>query len=531
MCNLPKAISVLLTVRNKETVQINDDMWHNIELEPFLVEESTEYIKKVLGSMKITDAQIKIILELIGDKNEVIPFHLNKVVSILRNKIGSLEKALEKIRNSKDWLRNGFYDAFVKNKMVDRIFKFLPYFDPDTIDLSLLAEMIGQEENDDWEVALKGLEKDYIFKINADREEISVHRLLQKELSLYYEKKLKNKEITEIWEQFTKKLNENFKIEDLDSRAFEKVPYTHANRLIQTDWFKNQFPDSEIKAEIFMKMGTFFEQNNPIIVNYYSLAQIRIPKIDPERAKECFLKTLEIRKNLYKDNHPLKVQAYNLVGNAYRTSKDFDRALKYLKKALDMNSRLDIGDNQFQIVAHLSLGLVHYDMKEFDEALDQLNIALKIQRELTTDNIKALFIIYRAIGETCLSLKEPKPERAKECFLEILKLTEKLYTGDHPHKVQAYNSVGKACRESRDFKCALENLEKALDMNSKLKINPLQRDTHISFGEVYANLKEFDKALEHYNTALEIQQKHCTEDNELLANLNEAIGYCKFMQR
>jgi len=47
VCNLPEAISVLVTVRNKDTLQLNDDEWHNIELGPS--EESTECIQKVPG--------------------------------------------------------------------------------------------------------------------------------------------------------------------------------------------------------------------------------------------------------------------------------------------------------------------------------------------------------------------------------------------------------------------------------------------------------------------------------------------------
>jgi len=52
-----------------------------------------------------------------------------------------------------------FYGGFVGNTMVLIILEYIPYFDPDSIDLSLLAEMIDQEENDAWDKALKGLEK------------------------------------------------------------------------------------------------------------------------------------------------------------------------------------------------------------------------------------------------------------------------------------------------------------------------------------------------------------------------------------
>ncbi len=79
-------------------------------------------------------------------------------------------------------------------------------------------------------------------------------------------------------------------MKDIVSWSTEQVPYTHANRLIDTDWFgdSNQFPDSEIKASIFEKMGYFFNRNQPIMEKYFSLDKTRIPnKTFPERTKEC----------------------------------------------------------------------------------------------------------------------------------------------------------------------------------------------------------------------------------------------------
>lgn len=119
---------------------------------------------------------------MLGDSNGVIPFNLNKVVSILVKSRQPIDKFLDTIKQHPEkWMRIEFYDEFMKNAVVANNLRFIPYFDPDSIDLSLLGEIIGQEEDDSWDEALDELEKNFLVKINAE-DKLSVHRLMQKEL-------------------------------------------------------------------------------------------------------------------------------------------------------------------------------------------------------------------------------------------------------------------------------------------------------------------------------------------------------------
>jgi len=518
VCNLPEAISVLVTVRNKDTVQINDDEWYNIELGPFSSEESTEYIQKVLGgSSKIKDEQIKEILDMIGDdmKREVIPFHLNKVVTLLKNRFGSFEKSLNTIRNSKKWLtRNDFYDEFMKIEIVEKIFKYIPYFDPDSIDLSLLAEMIDQEENDDWDKALQRLETDFIVKVNEDRKGISVHRLLQKELSLYFEKKFENKEINEIRQRFTEIIDNNLKMEYIVSGASEQVPYTHADRLIQTNWFQDPdlFPDSEKKAIFFEKLGFFFSLNEPL---NYNLADTGIPNIFPKRAKECFLKTLNIRETLDENPLPVKVSTYNDIGRVCYELGELDFASENLEKGLRMNSDLGIPFNYVQLETHYISGKVYLALEKFNEALEQFKKAFKIKETLGFKDDKLLADLYKNIG--IANFKINQMVIAKKCFTKTLEIRKKLYHEGHLETVQTYNLIGRTCLALEEFDCASDNLKKALVMNSNFNIpfNPYLLESHFLSGSVYIALKKFEEASEQFNEACNMKGKPGINNFEL----------------
>ncbi len=256
--NLHKDISVLVTVKKKETVQREigdgDIQWYNHELKPFSLNESKKYILDKLKD-KISEPQIKIILEKIG-KNEAIPFHLNKVVSILLTPFQPIEKSVETIIQQPDkWVQTAFFDGFMGNTMVSSILEYIPYFDPDSIDLNLLAAMIDPKENEEFFKALEILEKNVLIK-NEENREISVHRLLQNELTEYFKVKLKVGKINQVRIRFTEVIEAKFEINDFYSRNLKSMPFAHADRLIQKDWF-DELQDNEIKAKLFKKMGIF----------------------------------------------------------------------------------------------------------------------------------------------------------------------------------------------------------------------------------------------------------------------------------
>ncbi len=286
----------------------DQDTAHFKELEPFSVKEATDYIVNALENRqrRIIQADIDRIFKILEVDKVVIPFNLNKVVSIILNSYQPIGTILETIKQrSKEWLQIEFYDGFMGNAVSAKILEYFPYFDPDSIDLSLLAVVIDQDEDAKWNEALQALEKNLLIKINVDNRELSVHRLLQNELSEYFKLKLTVDKKEEILKRLTEVVEAKIENEDLDSCNFKNVPYTHADRLIKTDWF-NKSPDCEIKARLFQKMGIFCCQ-----------IQYRLPKSS-------------------------LLQETGLIP----TKIDFSKTLVYMNKALEMRERLFIGDHQ-----------------------------------------------------------------------------------------------------------------------------------------------------------------------------------------
>ena len=282
ICNRPESIIVVTTARNKKTIR--EDEVLIIQLEPFSRDEAINYVIQVLSENKIKREDIEELVEIVGDKNEVIPFNLNKVVSLLSKlSLKTVGERLIDIKNiPKLWLQTKFYEDFMKNKTIAKILEFIPYFDPDSINIKLLAFMIGHDttisyyENSTFDDALSELLKNLLIKQSEDGEQISVHRLLQKDLSEYF-KNSENKETTR--ETFIERIDDNFSNANDGNWCNEYNTHLHAislveKKIIETNIEKNNQINKK-KASIFYKLGSYYQD----IQSKHQLALINSQKL------------------------------------------------------------------------------------------------------------------------------------------------------------------------------------------------------------------------------------------------------------
>ena len=412
ICNRPKNISVLTTVRNKDIIQ--DDTVLPIELEPFSIDEATVYLVQVLGENKVGREKTVELVEIVGESTEVIPFNLNKVVSILSEPIlGVFKKKRMEVfkKNPKLWLQTQFYKRLVKNETTAKILEFIPYFDPDSIDIKLLALVIGSDGVDSLEDSLGELLNNLMIKENENGDQISVHRLTQKDLSEYF-KSSENKENNR--KRFIKIIDEKLSgaKDKSDIWSDKHNAHIHAislvdKKIITTD-LENDVQINEMKMRIFSKLARYFRE----VQSMNDLA-LRNGK-----------NALEIRERLYHGDHPNKASSYNNIGTVYRAVGDLTSSLEYHRKALDMRGRLYPDDHQ-------------------DKAASCNNIGF----------------VYRAMGDLTNSL---------EYHRKALDMRERLYPDDHPDKASSYNNIGSVYRAIGDLTNSLEYRRKALDFNLKI---------------------------------------------------------------
>ena len=102
--------------------------------------------------------------------------------------------------------------------------------------------------------------------------------------------------LDQIQTRFTEIVEVNFEYADLSSCNYKNIPYAHADRLVQTDWFK-QCPDSEIKARLLDKMR--WHQLAQLALKYNRMGIMCRTKEDSTQALKYYNKSFEVLERLY----------------------------------------------------------------------------------------------------------------------------------------------------------------------------------------------------------------------------------------
>jgi tetratricopeptide (TPR) repeat protein len=509
----PESISVLTTVRNKDTIQ--DDTVLPIELEPFSIDEATVYLVQVLGENKVGREKTVELVEIVGESTEVIPFNLNKVVSILSEPIlGVFKKKRMEVfkKNPKLWLQTQFYKRLVKNETTAKILEFIPYFDPDSIDIELLALVIGSDGVDSLEDSLGELINNFVVKQNENGDQISVHRLTQKDLIEYF-KSSENKENNR--KRFIKIIDEKFSgaKDKSDIWSDKHNAHMHAISLVDkkiiTADLENDVQINEMKMRIFSKLARYFRE----VQSKNDLA-LRNGK-----------NALEIRERLYHGDHPDKASSYNNIGTVYREMGDLKNSLEYHRKALDIQERLYPSDHKSKAKSYNNVGCVYRAMGDLTSSFEYHRKALDMRGRLYPDDhqdkaasCNNIGFVYRAMGDLTNSL---------EYHRKALDIQERLYPSDHPGKASSYNNIGTVYREMGDLKNSLEYHRKALDMRERLypDDHPDKASSYNNIGLVQHQLEDLTNSLEYHRKALDMRARLYPDDHQDKAASCNNIGF------
>ena len=338
-------------------------------------------------------------------------------------------------------MQTKFYDVFMKNETTAKIMELIPYFDPDSINIKLLALVIGFDKatnsmEDSFDNALDELLKNFLIKQNEDGEQISVHRLLQKELSEYF-KNSENKQRTR--ETFIRIIDENFpNVERTDKTLYDVYnTHMHAISLAEKKIIEGNIEDvvqtNNAKISIFNKLGSYYER-----VQKYNFA-LRYTKIASEM--------IQI---LVQGDHENKSGIYNNIGNIYKSMGDFKNSLEFLNKALEIDERLFKGDHEKKALSYNNIGVIYRNMGDYEKSLEFLNIAFEMRKRIFRGDNENLAASYNNLG--LVYINKGEYQKSLEYLTKSYEMRERLIQGDHEKKVQSYNNIGAVYKIMGDYK-------------------------------------------------------------------------------
>lgn len=303
-------------------------------------------------------------------------------------------------------------------------------------------------------------------------------------------------------EEYDASLNWFLKVKGADAK------YTQAtNYYISHIYYSKGKYDNALKGFLALEQDPIYSK----IVPFY-IAQIYYLQKDYDKAIDYSTPLLDMGTN------SRKADMNRIVGNAWFAKKEYAKAVPYLEKAIELNSKPLRED-------YYNLGFCYYYLKSYAKAADNLS-------KVTSDNDQMTQNAYYHLGDSYLKLNDKKRARVafeaaskvdhdkaiqEDAMLNYIKLNYEMgfapfneiinsfltFIEKFPNSAkidQAYDYLGKAFLTTKNYKQALETMERIQKKDANV-YRAMQRIAYYRGLELYTSL-QFTESLAFFTQSL-----------------------------
>lgn len=279
---------------------------------------------------------------------------------------------------------------------------------------------------------------------------------------------------------------------------------------------------SQNQKRLFFSTEAFFETNidikyqiyTRIIHNVKSIELLRNSVLNSKESKN-FKESVQYVESLLK------------LGNLFRESEDYTKALAYFYKALELGARFLSPIFPVVLSARQNIALVYNMQGESEKALKIFLDILPITVE-TNRSVLEVATLCNNIGLAYADLNQH--EKAIEYKKTALKLLESETSKNWPEIAKFHNNIGYSYRMLKEYDKALYHQNESLRIRKNTLV-PKHKDIAISIESVagtYLKMGNFHKGLELRLQALEILEKSTNTNNTHIARSCTNIA-CTYM--
>jgi len=324
------------------------------------------------------------------------------------------------------------------------------------------------------------------------QDEISVHSLLN-EIRTYQE--------DENWESYLisiQSLSEQYlDNEQIDSSIF------YLEKALDISY--HSFGVDSIWAKCYHQLG----------ISYYN-------KTNDKEAIKNWSKAINIRNNIFPENHLDIIRGYRNIGTAYIQYEELDLGIQNLNKAYELNISRKTPDIEKTAQLSSDLGAAYLTSEDLDRAFRYLTIAEDQSKIVFQDQYWDIELIFN-LWWNYYNIKGDTEKMKSYCYksIELLESVKNKYDEDYMDMATAYNNLG-----------VTFEIEKKYDKskNAYLKSIQLYKNLiHIDYVEqylasCYSNvafllvfLKDYDNALHYIHKALVLD----TKNNNIISKVKD----------
>ncbi|XP_078687030.1 uncharacterized protein LOC144919453 [Branchiostoma floridae x Branchiostoma belcheri] len=192
--------------------------------------------------------------------------------------------------------------------------------------------------------------------------------------------------------------------------------------------------------------------------------------------------------------------AYNRLGLAHVDMREYETALEWYQKHLKISH--EIGDKKDEVTAHTAVGNAYRLLGNIEQATSHFDTALQLAQQ--TENLHGQMDVYCKMGDLQREQLH-SPRTAIQYYEQYLSLV--MQSGDRHEEGWAYNRLGDAHVDMREYEAALEWYQKHLKISEEKGERKDEVTVHMAVGNAYRLLGNIEQATSHFDTALQLAQQ------------------------
>jgi tetratricopeptide (TPR) repeat protein/DNA-binding CsgD family transcriptional regulator len=263
---------------------------------------------------------------------------------------------------------------------------------------------------------------------------------------------------------------------------------------------------------------------------HYGLGVIYVSMRDFPQAMEELTRALELSET----GGPVEQQGYiqNAIAMVFVYLSDFTRAFEHFRQAL--KSFESLRDESGEAMVLNNMGRAYMSLGDLQQAFESFVRSNEIA--ITRDDVRTQAYTLVSLGD--ILRRQEKYDEAMEHYTEALDLSR--VVGDTHLEAMALSIMGAVhlSKSDGDLDAAFQFCQQALEIAERTSDGSLWQHT-IRIGEILYARKEYDRALEYYNRALEGMRaqgdrfseyqilRDISECYEAMGDLSEAFRYHK----
>ncbi|UJR34727.1 hypothetical protein I4U23_027504 [Adineta vaga] len=247
-------------------------------------------------------------------------------------------------------------------------------------------------------------------------------------------------------------------------------------------------------------------------------------KFDYKNALIFYNKSVNIYLKYPDSNYLDLITIYNNIGEMYRHTEDYLKALENFQMALNIQKNKCHGYNAVLAVTYNNMAETYKCLEQYSEALQLYQRVLSIQKKTLQLNKTDLGKTYSNIAKMHYIMEEYS--QALVLFRKVSRIQQYNYLSNNIDTAATDTNIGQVHEKLKEYSIALAYYQKALGVLSQFRSSNIAEltNTYDNIARVYQNMNENMKALQFYKKAQYNLRKHSELKRPNLGMIRYSMG-------